>query len=118
MQHIAIEPGIVELVRTKLRRVAAIGRHGAIAGSGEGDDDAAPAGTRPVDPGPVTGELARSELARRVRTALAHDAGVRAEALRPGGDVRCLTTRTRVSDGNAVVADHEWSVELDDNVEE
>src|ERR1700722_2006318 len=118
MQHIPIEPGIVELVRPKLRRVAAIRCHRAVPSGCEGNDNAASPGARPVDPGPVTRELARCELTRRVRAALADDAGLSPEALRPGGDVRGLATRAGMGDRNAVVADHERSVELDDNVEE
>ena len=118
VQHVAGEPGVVELVGPKLGRGAAIGGHRAVARGGERDDDASAALARPDDLGSVPGEFAGRQLAGRVRATLADHTGVGAERLRPGRDVRRLAARAGVRDRDAVVSDHERAVEVHDHVEE
>ena len=67
VQHVAIEPRLVEIVRRELGRGAAVGRHRAVAGGGDRDDDARPAGGRPDHLDPLRPQCVPDELRRRRR---------------------------------------------------
>ena len=67
VQHVAIEPRRLELVRGELRRGAAVGGHRAVARRGDRDDDAGPAGDRPAVLDAAPGQLAQRRARRRRR---------------------------------------------------
>ena len=117
MQHVAIEPRLVELVRIEVGCPAPVGGHRAVVGRRDRDDDAVPArhGARDLDA--ERAQFARDQLAGSVVAAAADEARVGAELLRPRGDVRRLAAGARPDRRGSVVALHERSLERDDHVE-
>ena len=118
VQHVAIEPRVVELARLEL---GATPRSEAIVRSPADASET----TTPVRPaaGPTTStprlqQLGGHELAGGVVAALADETRARTELARPRGDVGGLAAGARPGDGRLVVARDERVVELHDHVEQ
>ena len=118
MKHVAIEPRVVELVRLELRCCASVGRHRAVAGRRERDDDAGTTLGRPDDLDAAARQLGGNEPAGGVVAPLADESRARAELTRPSRDVRGLPAGAGPRDGRLVVARDEGLVELHDHVEQ
>lgn len=81
-------------------------------------DDAVSAFGRPDQLDAVCLEPTRGELSGWIAPALADEPSLRAERGRPGGDVRRLSACADVRDRRPVVAGHERTLDLHDDVED
>ena len=120
MQHVAVEPRLVELVRREARRDAAVGGHRAVAvRADERHDDAGRAvAGRPRELDAARRQLGRDERGGRVAPELRDAPRLGAERRGPRRDVRRLAAGAGARPRTDVVARRERLLEAHDHVEQ